>query len=64
MRTTLLLVGIVLVLMGAGWIGQGTGYFPYPSYSFMIGDATWAYIGAVTLVIGLILVVASRRASR
>jgi hypothetical protein len=61
MRTVLLLIGIILVLMGVGWIGQGTGYFPYPSYSFMINDATWAYIGSLTAVVGLILIVASRR---
>ena len=62
MRIVLLIAGILLMLAGAGWIGQGTGYFPYPSYSFMIGDAKWAYIGAVTLAVGLLLVIFARRA--
>jgi hypothetical protein len=43
------------------WIGQGTGYFPYPAASFMINEMPWAYRGAVLAVVGLIAVVISRR---
>jgi len=60
-RMSLLVVGIVLILMGLVWIGQGTGYFPYPSYSFMINEMPWAYRGTVVAVLGLIAVVISRR---
>jgi len=61
MRLTLLIAGIILILLGAVWIGQGTGYFPYPSSSFMIDDRKWAYAGAAVLVLGLLLIASVRR---
>ena len=61
MRLALLIAGIVLVLSGAVWIGQGTGYFPYPSSSFMIDDSKWAYAGSAFLALGLLLVAFSRQ---
>ena len=61
MRFALLIAGILLVLTGAVWIGQGVGYFPYPSSSFMIDDIKWAYAGAALLVIGLLLIASGRR---
>lgn len=56
MRLILLITGVVFIVIGAVWIGQGTGYFPYPASSFMINDRTWAYAGAAALVLGLLLV--------
>jgi hypothetical protein len=61
MRIAIQIAGIVLILMAAVWIGQGTGYFPYPSYSFMIDDTKWAVIGAALLVLGLALITYGRR---
>jgi len=61
MRTALLWAGIVAILIGLVWIGQGTGYFPYPSSSFMINDMAWAYYGIALAVLGLLAVVLSRR---
>jgi hypothetical protein len=61
MRVGLFVLGIVLILVGAVWIGQGTGYFPYPASSFMINERAWAYVGAVTLVVGLLLVAFGRQ---
>jgi hypothetical protein len=60
-KTALLIVGILAILMGAIWIGQGTGYFPYPAESFMINAMPWAYRGAVLAIVGLIAAVVSRR---
>lgn len=59
-KVLLLLGGLLAVLIGLVWIGQGTGYFPYPPQSFMIDEMAWAYAGAVLAVAGLIAVVASR----
>jgi hypothetical protein len=42
MRLAILIAGIVLIVVGVVWIGQGTGYFPYPASSFMINDRMWA----------------------
>lgn len=61
MRLTLLIAGIVLSVVGAIWIGQGTGYFPYPASSFMIDDAKWAYAGVALLAVGLLLIAFERR---
>jgi hypothetical protein len=61
MRLSLLITGVLLVLVGAVWIGQGVGYLPYPSSSFMIDDIKWAYAGAALLVLGLLLIAAGRR---
>jgi len=61
MRRVVFIAGILLLLLGLLWIGQGTGVFPYPSYSFMVSDMTWAYRGAGVAVVGIILMVVARR---
>jgi hypothetical protein len=61
MRPALLVLGILAVLVGVIWIGQGTGYFPYPRSSFMIDQMPWAYRGIGLAVAGLIAIVVSRR---
>ena len=64
MRTALLSIGVIAILIGLIWIGQGTGYFPYPSSSFMINEMPWAYRGIVLAVVGVVAVVASRTIAR
>ncbi len=61
MRNVLLSGGVVAILVGIIWIGQGTGYFPYPSSSFMINDVAWSYYGIALAVLGLVAVAVSRR---
>ena len=61
MKTTLLTAGIFALLIGLIWIGQSTGYFPYPQSSFMISQIQWAYYGAGVGVVGLIMVLLSQR---
>jgi len=60
-RNILLSGGVIAILVGVIWIGQGTGYFPYPSSSFMINDVAWAYCGIALAVVGLVAVAVSRR---
>jgi hypothetical protein len=57
----LFIIGVIALLVGLVWIGQGTGIFPYPRSSFMINEVQWAYYGAVTAIVGLILMVYARR---
>ena len=57
-KIALLAVGGLALLMGLVWIGQGTGYFPYPRSSFMISQLPWAYRGAGLAVAGLIALLA------
>jgi hypothetical protein len=58
LRIALLVVGILVLLIGLVWIGQGTGYFPYPRSSFMISQMPWTYRGAVVAIVGLVVIVA------
>jgi hypothetical protein len=44
--------GVVLVLTGAVWIGQGTDLVHGSS---MTGNTFWAVVGAVCVVAGLVL---------
>lgn len=43
------IVGVICLLLGLLWIGQGVGLLPG---SFMTGDKTWAVIGLVLVVVG------------
>jgi hypothetical protein len=61
MKTAFLIIGLFALLIGVVWIGQGTGYFPYPASSFMISQIKWSYYGAGLGVVGLILILLSRR---
>jgi len=60
MRTALLVIGLIATLIGLIWIGQGTGYFPYPQSSFMISQMPWAYRGIALAVVGIGLIGYSR----
>jgi hypothetical protein len=46
------------------WMGQGSGYFPYPAESFMINQTLWIYWGLLLAIIGLAAVVISRKRGR
>lgn len=52
MRIPILTLGILALLIGLVWIGQGTGYFPYPASSFMVSQIQWAWYGAVLGAVG------------
>jgi hypothetical protein len=47
------ILAIILVAIGLVWIGQGTGLLK--GTSFMVGDMTWAMIGAAAVVAGIAL---------
>lgn len=61
MRGPFLIAGILCLIIGLIWFGQGTGYFPYPASSFMVGQSNWAYYGGTLAALGLLLVAISRR---
>jgi len=58
MRTLPLVIAAVAILAGGTFFLQGIGVLPG---SYMTGDPTWAWIGAVMVIGGLGLVVWSRR---
>lgn len=51
MRTTWLIVGLLLVGAGLVWILQGFNV-PFTPKSFMTGDVAWVVIGALTAIGG------------
>jgi len=61
MQALLTVIGIVLLITGLIFMGQGSGHFPYPAESFMIGQTRWVYYGAAIAVAGLIVIVVARR---
>ncbi|MFZ5672051.1 MAG: hypothetical protein ACOZAM_03705 [Pseudomonadota bacterium] len=67
MRITRLVLSIIsglMILLGLVWVGQGSGYFPYPATSFMINQAPWIYWGLLLAVAGVVLFVIARRLGR
>ncbi|MGO9363772.1 MAG: hypothetical protein ACLP02_09970, partial [Rhodomicrobium sp.] len=58
---SLLAAGFLSVLLGLVWIGQGSGYFPYPASSFMIHQSPWIWRGAILAIAGLVAIAGSRR---
>ena len=52
MRATVGVVGVLVVLAGGVFAGQGLGFIPG---SFMTGDMRWFWIGSVMVVLGLAL---------
>ena len=62
LRQLKFLGGIVLILLGLLWAGQGSGIVPYPPTSAMINQSQWIVYGALLIVAGLALVLWGRRA--
>jgi hypothetical protein len=61
MKGVLITVGVILLLAGLVFMGQGSRYFPYPAESFMIGASQWIYYGGGIAAAGvLILLIAWR----
>jgi uncharacterized membrane protein HdeD (DUF308 family) len=52
------ILGILLILVGCVWILQGINVLPG---SFMTGQMQWAVYGAISVVIGVALFIASGR---
>jgi hypothetical protein len=57
-RTVRLVIGALLLLVGAVWILQGIGLL---KGSFMTGEAVWAIIGAICALLGVALLRGARR---
>jgi len=54
----LFIFGGLFLVVGVIWVGQGVGLI---GGSFMTGEAVWAVIGAVCIVVGALLVRAGLR---
>ena len=61
LRALALVIGVLGLLMGLLWMGQGLGLIMWPSSSFMLAERAWAINGMVLALGGATLVYFSRR---
>jgi hypothetical protein len=61
MKTVLFILGLVAILVGLLWVGQGAGLVHWPASSFMIDQRPWVTRGAILAIVGLVLILLSRR---
>ena len=61
MKTLLVIVGVILLLSGLVFLGQGSRYFPYPAESFMVGASQWIYYGGGIAAVGVLLLIVAWR---
>ena len=59
--TLLFCIGVLLLAAGLLFVGQGWGYIRWPASSFMIDETRWIYYGGGIAVVGLVLIIVSRR---
>ena len=52
-RLLLTVLGVLALLVGLLWIGQGTGLVRWPAESFMIDVSGWTWRGAILAALGL-----------
>jgi hypothetical protein len=55
------IIGVLALLMGLLWIGQGLGIVRWPASSFMIDMRPWALRGAALALVGVALIWFGRR---
>jgi hypothetical protein len=60
-RILSIVIGVLAVLLGLLWIGQGSGLL---AGSAMTGNPMWLWIGLVVAVIGIVLLVLGIRRRR
>ena len=58
MKMVLNAVGVILILLGGGWILQGINILPG---SFMTGQIQWALAGSIAAIVGIGLLLFARR---
>jgi hypothetical protein len=55
-------IGLMMLLMGLLWVGQGAGLIHWPESSFMIDQRPWIWRGGLLAAIGVVvMLIASRR---
>ena len=61
MKTALLVISIVLFVFGLHWIGQGTGWLPWPANSAMDYNMAFTWYGLVLIGVAVAVIWYSRR---
>jgi len=61
MKTALLIFGVLLFVYGLHWIGQGTGWLPWPANTVMDYNRAFVWYGAGLLAIASGMIWYARR---
>ncbi|HEY1710997.1 MAG TPA: hypothetical protein VGG10_22220 [Rhizomicrobium sp.] len=61
MKTALLIAGVLLFAYGLHWIGQGTGWVPWPANTVMDYNMAFTWYGLALLAVSSGLIWYSRR---
>jgi hypothetical protein len=61
MKVALLILGLLALLVGLLWAGQGAGLVHWPASSFMIDQRPWVARGVLLAIVGLALILWSQR---
>lgn len=64
MKALLLILGILALVGGVLFAGQGAGLIHWPQSSFMVGSREWVLYGLIIAGIGLVMIGLSTRRSR
>jgi uncharacterized membrane protein len=54
-------LGLLMIVMGCLWIGQGLNLIRWPADSFMIGVPMWSWNGTALALVGAALIWWSKR---
>lgn len=57
-------IGVLMVLMGLLWAGQGAGIIHWPQSSFMLDQRPWIWRGLVLAAIGVAATMLAMRGRR
>jgi hypothetical protein len=61
MKTVFLVVGVLLLICALHWIGQGTGWLPWPAHTLMDYNIAFAWYGAGLSIVAMAMIWYSRR---
>ena len=61
MKMVLMIVGVLALLMGGLWVGQGLGIIMWPASSFMLDQRVWALWGSLLALLGILMIWRARR---
>ncbi len=60
-RSLVTIAGVIAVLMGLLWVGQGLGFIHWPASSFMLDQRIWAVWGSILTLVGVLAIMRTRR---
>ncbi len=60
MHALLRAIGVIALIAGLGFMGQGFRFYAYPADRFMTSETQWIYYGVGVTVVGLLLIIFSR----